>query len=549
MLQNASAAPVTLSVGNGVFGGNLSGPGGLTHTGGLLMLTAPQSYGGPTIVTGGVLQINNPTISGFGNGAGWTFSTSAASNSTAGQRGVNGDTATTTSNNTGSTATTMWYDTPLPLGGTTPWTATFSFTDLFGNGADGTCFVLQNAGNTVFSSTATGGYQGLAGILLPTSSGSNWGVLTSSPSAVALAMKIYGASDIGLIENPVWNTNADNAAIYSTTAAGVNLRATATPTDVTVSYNGNGTLTLSLLQGSSGTSYSMSVPLGSIFASSGGSAYVGFTSGDGGTASGQVISNFSLTMGQPAGASNLLPTGSQLNLSGGSFDLNGGSQAVGSLTGNGEVINSATAPTAALTVGNDGTNQTFSGTIQGNLALTKTGGGTLTLSGTNTYSGGTCIDGGTLIVAADDALLDGSSLMVGAEAATIFAPLQAASSEFAADALRGCPAPLRDAGQSGAGTFDPCLVDRGLRGHSLLLARRNERGGRENALGRLPANHLPGAVAEKADEMVFLVPVETIDRPVQTLLRARVSTRRQRVVDAAGPAFFLEGIEDRLLAR
>ena len=49
---------------------------------------------------------------------------------------------------------------------------------------------------------------------------------------------------------------------------GVNLRTTATPTDVTVSYNGNGTLTLSLLQGSSGTSYSMSVPLGSIFASS-----------------------------------------------------------------------------------------------------------------------------------------------------------------------------------------------------------------------------------------------------------------------------------------
>ena len=173
VLQNASAAPVTLSVGNGVFGGNLSGPGGLTHTGGLLMLTAPQSYGGPTIVTGGVLQINNPTISGFGNGAGWTFSTSAASNSTAGQRGVNGDTATTTSNGVGSTATTMWYNTPLPLGGNTPWTATFSFDDLFGNGADGTCFVLQNAGNAVFSGSAAGGYQGLAGILTPTSPGNS----------------------------------------------------------------------------------------------------------------------------------------------------------------------------------------------------------------------------------------------------------------------------------------------------------------------------------------------------------------------------------------
>jgi autotransporter-associated beta strand protein len=70
--------------------------------------------------------------------------------------------------------------------------------------------------------------------------------------------------------------------------------------------------------------------------------------------------------------------------------------------------------------------------------------GTLDLSGNDNYSGGTYIDGGTLIVAADDALLDGSSLIVGADAASIFAPLEAASADFAA-ATPLSPTPVKGA--------------------------------------------------------------------------------------------------------
>ena len=54
--------------------------------------------------------------------------------------------------------------------------------------------------------------------------------------------------------------------------------------------------------------------------------------------------------------------------------------------------------------------------------LTLAGSGTLILSGTNTFSGGTMVVGGVLDLANRTSLLDGSSLTVGADAASIFAP-------------------------------------------------------------------------------------------------------------------------------
>ena len=54
------------------------------------------------------------------------------------------------------------------------------------------------------------------------------------------------------------------------------------------------------------------------------------------------------------------------------------------------------------------------------MELIKAGSGTLVLSGSNTYSGGTYVTDGKLIVAASDALLDGSNLFVGANAVFSF---------------------------------------------------------------------------------------------------------------------------------
>ncbi len=47
---------------------------------------------------------------------------------------------------------------------------------------------------------------------------------------------------------------------------------------------------------------------------------------------------------------------------------------------------------------------TFSGVVSGSGSLTKTGGGSLTLSATNTYTGGTIIDDGQIVISRDDNL-------------------------------------------------------------------------------------------------------------------------------------------------
>jgi autotransporter-associated beta strand protein len=77
----------------------------------------------------------------------------------------------------------------------------------------------------------------------------------------------------------------------------------------------------------------------------------------------------------------------------GVLDLNGFSNSVGSLTGNGTVTNSGIS--AILTAG-DISSTTFSGMLQNALHLTKVGSGTLILSGANTYTGNTTITAGTL---------------------------------------------------------------------------------------------------------------------------------------------------------
>jgi fibronectin-binding autotransporter adhesin len=95
----------------------------------------------------------------------------------------------------------------------------------------------------------------------------------------------------------------------------------------------------------------------------------------------------------------------------GVLDLDGFSNTVGSLAGNGTVTNGGLpskgiAPLqdpmvgpAVLTAGGDGTSTIFSGVLRngvGSLGLAKVGGGTLTLTGTNTYTAGTTVTAGIL---------------------------------------------------------------------------------------------------------------------------------------------------------
>ncbi|MEJ1968776.1 MAG: autotransporter domain-containing protein [Rhizomicrobium sp.] len=74
------------------------------------------------------------------------------------------------------------------------------------------------------------------------------------------------------------------------------------------------------------------------------------------------------------------------------LDLNGFAQAIGSLSGAGQIDLGS----ASLTTGGDNGSTLFSGAIAGTGGLIKAGTGTFTLTGANTYGGGTTIGGGVL---------------------------------------------------------------------------------------------------------------------------------------------------------
>ena len=112
------------------------------------------------------------------------------------------------------------------------------------------------------------------------------------------------------------------------------------------------------------------------------------------------------------GRDNALPAGRTLTTRfGGTFDLYGFDQIVaglGTVTGSpdaggndlgssGHIVNSGTS-IDTLTVNNIA-NYTYNGTIDRNVALTKTGSGTLTLGAANTYAGDTTVGAGTLAIA------------------------------------------------------------------------------------------------------------------------------------------------------
>jgi autotransporter-associated beta strand protein len=105
-----------------------------------------------------------------------------------------------------------------------------------------------------------------------------------------------------------------------------------------------------------------------------------------------------------AGASNRLPTSTALEMSSpGNFNLNGNSQAVSALSGNGQVRNTSSSSTSrTLTVNIPFGACVFSGQVGGaeanenNVALTKSGDGRLVLTGTNTFTGSTDVLGGVL---------------------------------------------------------------------------------------------------------------------------------------------------------
>ncbi|MBL9095075.1 MAG: autotransporter-associated beta strand repeat-containing protein [Planctomycetaceae bacterium] len=100
------------------------------------------------------------------------------------------------------------------------------------------------------------------------------------------------------------------------------------------------------------------------------------------------------------GRDDALPTSGRLAFAGGSsgaFDLNGFDQTVDVIHGPAGIIGNSAAQINTLTFGGSGQGS-YGGTVQGGVALAKTGSGTQVLTGANTYVGTTNVSGGTLTV-------------------------------------------------------------------------------------------------------------------------------------------------------
>ena len=120
---------------------------------------------------------------------------------------------------------------------------------------------------------------------------------------------------------------------------------------------------------------------------------------------------------QMANANALGLSPSSLEVDAGTLDLFGNNLTVTTLNGNNALGSITTSQGGNLTLTVNGTgNGVYSGAIQdgaGQLSLTKTGSGMLTLGGANSYSGNTLINGGVLGVANGNAIEIASNIIFG----------------------------------------------------------------------------------------------------------------------------------------
>jgi autotransporter-associated beta strand protein len=226
----------------------------------------------------------------------------------------------------------------------------------------------------------------------------NGGGVLSYPNQTSLGTAA-GSGTITLDNGTLLNTNSGNAGTFSPTVRGVVLGAgggtlqwngTATPTDLIIVQTGT------VISGTAGGALNKAGA--GIIAVVTAATYDGPTNVLAGTL--RVRTN-----------NNVFPTGTALSVSTGAvFDLNGLSQAVGSVAGTGNVnLTGSGQTTATFTVGGANTSTTFAGNFTETPAffngkVTKVGTGTLTLGGNNVHSGITTVSAGTLKVGSTTAL-------------------------------------------------------------------------------------------------------------------------------------------------
>lgn len=369
--------------------GPISGPGQLVKNGRdfLQITNANVSYSGGTRINDGLIQINDFAQLGSGN-----LVMAGLQNTTT----PSGGAYLTYAGNTASSSKNISLDnygggiylftpsnTVVTLSGTISSTAgsTRGFTVLGEPSAGNSVVVLS--GNNSYTGPTIVDYNGILSIASIAVSGINSPI--GSGSQVYLGNAVLGGT--GTLRYTGASATTDRSVILGSASSG--LIDVASSTSI-LTFNGQITGSGSLVKIGPGI-----LELGSQ------NNYTGNTTVSAGTLKNAVA--------------NALPQTTNLIVNGGTYDLNGRNQTVGSLSGSGGTVtnsNSSFFPYPFLNVNLAGSS-TYTGTISGELNLVKSGSGNLTLGGNNTFKGTTTIDGGSLILEySGNVLPDGNNITV-----------------------------------------------------------------------------------------------------------------------------------------
>ena len=293
----------------------------------------------------------------------------------------------------------------------------------------GSTNIIQSDANTL---TLSGGLSSLSGSRIFTLQGAGNGAVTTTAIA-------NGAGTVGIIEagTGIWNFSATSTYTGGTTvnsgtlqagvathAFGNNQGSLTINTGGTVDLNGFGQQ-VGYITGTGGTIYNNGTTTNNLnlFGATGSGNYFGVIADNTNAGTGKIIVTKNSTAGQTFSGLNTYSGGTQvtggtlsagigefgtagafgtnapvtLGTTGGTLDLAGFNETVGSLTGGLGAFGNVTLGAGTLTLGTDNTSPAaYAGIISGTGGVTKTGTGTETFTGANTYSGTTTISGGTL---------------------------------------------------------------------------------------------------------------------------------------------------------
>jgi autotransporter-associated beta strand protein len=378
------------------YSGTISGAGGVTQSGGTLILSGTNTYQGGTTIASGTLVVgdggtsgsivgnisnnalllfarsDNITFAGNISGTGQVYLQGGGTLTLTGTNNYSGETFVSAGTLKAGAANTFSPNSDMyVLGGTTLDLNSFNQTTgaLSGSGSVtlGSATLTASSANTsTFSGvmSGTGGYT-KAGTGNTIFTGNN--TYTGTTTINGGALSIGNGGTTGTIAGPI----ADNSVLLFNRSDNI-------------LFSGNISGTGQMYQEGSG-----------ILALAGSNSYSGATFVANGTLQAQGLNVFS-------------PNSDTYVLGGTTLDLNGFNQVIGALVGSGSVHLGG----GKLTV-TSRSNSAFSGVISGTGIVAQGGTKTLTLSGSNTYSGGTTISSGTIEAANSNALGTGTVTMSG----------------------------------------------------------------------------------------------------------------------------------------